>query len=213
MRFPLIPTIVVAAAVATMIGLGIWQLGRAEEKDALLARYERNSRLPAMALPPTGPVDETMLYRRVTAFCLEPIGVRLVGGKGASGRTGTRHLAECRTGAEGPGFVADIGVSPDPRAQARWRGGEVSGILVEEPSRDTLFMRLGGKGTPPRPMIVSDRAAPGLEPTAPPTPRQGNSSRFYAAQWFFFAFVAALIYLLALRRRRQGAVEEKRPRA
>ncbi|MGZ8297195.1 MAG: SURF1 family protein, partial [Allosphingosinicella sp.] len=31
MRFPLIPTILVAAAVATMIALGIWQLRRADE--------------------------------------------------------------------------------------------------------------------------------------------------------------------------------------
>ena len=35
-RWPLIPTILVAAAVATMIGLGIWQLQRREEKLALL---------------------------------------------------------------------------------------------------------------------------------------------------------------------------------
>jgi cytochrome oxidase assembly protein ShyY1 len=32
MRWPLIPTLLVAAAVATMIALGIWQLRRADEK-------------------------------------------------------------------------------------------------------------------------------------------------------------------------------------
>ena len=32
-RLPLIPTIVVAAAVAVMIGLGVWQLQRAEWID------------------------------------------------------------------------------------------------------------------------------------------------------------------------------------
>ena len=35
-RFPVISTIIVALAVATMIGLGIWQLQRKGEKEALL---------------------------------------------------------------------------------------------------------------------------------------------------------------------------------
>ncbi len=30
MRFPILPTLLVAAAVATMIALGIWQLRRAD---------------------------------------------------------------------------------------------------------------------------------------------------------------------------------------
>ena len=34
MRFPLVPTILVAAAVATIIALGIWQLRRAGEGGA-----------------------------------------------------------------------------------------------------------------------------------------------------------------------------------
>ena len=39
MKFPLVPTILVGAAVALMIGLGIWQLQRKAEKEALLASY------------------------------------------------------------------------------------------------------------------------------------------------------------------------------
>ena len=35
-KLPLVPTIIVAAAVAVMIGLGIWQLRRADEKSRLL---------------------------------------------------------------------------------------------------------------------------------------------------------------------------------
>ena len=38
-RLPLIPTIIVALAIAVMIALGFWQLGRADEKAELLARY------------------------------------------------------------------------------------------------------------------------------------------------------------------------------
>jgi cytochrome oxidase assembly protein ShyY1 len=212
-RLPLIPTIVVAAAVATMIALGIWQLGRAKEKDALAARYASNASLPAMALPATGLADESLLYRRATAFCLEVTAWRRSGGKAASGRSGTRLTAECRTGAEGPGFVADMGVSPDPRAQPQWRGGEVTGTLVPAPSQAGIWDRLTGKDAPARPMLVSLAPAPGLEASAPPLPPAENSSRYYAVQWFFFAAVAALIYILAVRRRGKGAVEQRRPQA
>jgi cytochrome oxidase assembly protein ShyY1 len=200
-RFPLLPTLFVAAAVATMIALGIWQLGRAEEKDALAARFAANRTLPVMALPTMGALDQSILYRRATAFCLQPTSWRRVGGKSASGKPGTRFLAYCRTGAEGPGFVADIGVSMNPRFEPKWTGGEVTGVVTEEPSDYSLFERLLGKIPQPSPMIVASQAAPGLEPSTPPQPPAENSSRWYAGQWFFFAFTAALIYLLALRRR------------
>ena len=38
-KLPIIPTILVALAVATMIGLGIWQLDRMRQKETLLAAY------------------------------------------------------------------------------------------------------------------------------------------------------------------------------
>lgn len=211
-RVPLLPTIVVAAAVAVMVALGIWQLGRAEEKDALAARYDANRALPVMALPPGATVDEALRYRRARAMCLDVVGWRQAGGKTADGRSGTRHLAECRTGAEGPGFVADMGVSQDPRFQPRWNGGEVTGTVVGEPPRGGLAERLSGSEAPPRPMLVSETPAPGLAPSARPEPPEGNSSRSYALQWFFFAAIAALIYVLALRRRRRDEAVPPGPR-
>lgn len=212
-RLPLLPTLLVAAAVTTMVALGIWQLGRAAEKDALAARFAANRTLPPIALPLMGPADESLLYRRATAFCLEVVGWRRAGGRSASGEPGTRHIASCRTGAEGPGFAADMGVSRDPRFEPRWRGGEVSGPVVAAPVEAGLFARIAGRAPPPRPMIVSAAAAPGLAPSAPPQPPEENSSRWYAGQWFFFAGTAALIYLLALRRRRKAAVEPRGPAA
>lgn len=203
MRFPLIPTILVAAAVATMIALGVWQLRRADEKEALQRRYERNLALPAMALPPAAVADETLLYRRATAFCLDVTAWRKTGGKSASGQGGTRFIADCRTGAEGPGFAADMGVSPDPKAHPAWKGGEVAGRIVAEPRSGSLFERLTGKSPPSRPMIVAERPAPGLQASAPPSAEASRNSLVYAFQWFFFAAAAALIYVLALRRRQQ----------
>ncbi|HET9637591.1 MAG TPA: SURF1 family cytochrome oxidase biogenesis protein [Allosphingosinicella sp.] len=203
MRFPLLPTILVAAAVATMIALGVWQLRRADEKEALQRHYERNLALPPIALPPAAVADETLLYRSATAFCLEVTGWRTTGGKAASGRGGTRFVADCRTGAEGPGFAADMGVSPDPKAKPGWKGGEVAGRIVAEPRSGTLFERLSGKSPPPRPMIVSAVPAPDLEASAPPVAEATSNSLAYAFQWFFFAAAAASIYLLALRRRQR----------
>lgn len=203
MRFPILPTILVAAAVATMIALGFWQLRRADEKKALQRQYERNLALPLMALPPGALADETLLYRRAAAFCLEVTNWRTTGGKAASGRGGTRFIADCRTGAEGPGFAADMGVSPDPKAKPAWKGGEVAGRIVAEPRAGSLFERLAGRSPPPRPMIVAERPAPGLEASAPPAAEAPNNSLAYAFQWFFFAAAAALIYVLALRRRQR----------
>jgi surfeit locus 1 family protein len=203
MRFPLVPTLLVTAAAAAMIGLGVWQLGRATEKDALQVRYDRNSQLPPMALPRIAVADQTILHRRATAFCLEVTGWRATGGKSASGQGGTRFIADCRTGAEGPGFAADMGVSPDPRTRPAWRGGEVAGRIVAEPSRAGLLARLAGRSPPARPMIVSERPASGLQASAPPAAEVTNNSLFYAFQWFFFAAAAAVIYVLALRRRQR----------
>jgi surfeit locus 1 family protein len=203
MRFPILPTVLVAAAVATMIALGFWQLRRADEKQALQARYERNLALPPIALPSAAVADEALLYRRATAFCLEVAGWRRTGGKAASGQGGTRFIADCRAGVEGPGFAADLGVSADPKARPDWRGGEVTGRIAAEPSRAGLLDRLTGKAPPPRPMIVSERPAPGLAASAPPGAEVTNNSLSYAFQWFFFAAAAAIIYLLALRRRQR----------
>jgi cytochrome oxidase assembly protein ShyY1 len=204
MRFPLLATLVVGAAVAAMIALGLWQLGRAEEKEALTARFARNAALPTMALPPMAALDEALLYRRATAFCVSVAGWRATGGKAMNGRSGTRFIADCRTGAEGPGFAADMGVSLDPRFKPLWKGGEVTGTVIPEPPREGIFDRLTGNVAPPRPMIVAETPGFDLHPSVRPDPSgMANNSLSYAFQWFFFAAVAAIVYLLALRRRQR----------
>ena len=84
-------------------------------------------------------------------------------------------------------MAVDIGWSKTPAAP-RWPGGEVHGLLL--PDGDKLLR------------LVAATPAPGLRPSAPPTPDSlPNNHRFYAFQWFFFAAAAVVIYLLALRRR------------
>lgn len=155
-----------------------------------------------MALPPAAAADERLLYRTATAFCLEVVGWRKTGGESAAGKGGTRYLAECRTGAEGPGFVADLGVSNAPGFNPVWKGGQVTGPVVPEPRLGSLWERLTGRSPPPRPMIVSRVPAPGLEASAPPDRANiPNNSLSYAIQWFLFAVTALVIYAAALWRR------------
>lgn len=193
-RWPLIPTLLVAAAVATMIGLGIWQLGRMQEKRELIAQYERAANLPQVAWPSVPPADDSLLFRRAAGFCLEVTGWRATAGQNAGGEGGWSHIASCSTGGlEGPGMQADMGWSKQSTTPA-WRGGEVAGVIVPDSKH--------------RIRLVSSKPAPGLEPSAPPSPDTiSNNHLLYAIQWFFFAAAAAVIYVLALKRRRQREPE------
>lgn len=188
-KLPLIPTIVVALAVAVMIGLGVWQLQRADEKNLLLERYAKAETLPPVAYP-TLPIadDQLPLFRHATGVCLRPVGRRTVPGKGVSGEPGYVHIIDCSTGAEGPGMSVAVGWSKDPNAKVSWSGGPVSGIIAPD---NRTRMRL-----------VAASAPPGLETVAPPSLESiPNNHRSYAIQWFLFAGIAVLIYFLALRLR------------
>jgi cytochrome oxidase assembly protein ShyY1 len=193
-RLPVIPTIIVAAAVAAMIGLGIWQLHRADWKKGLIAQYRHAATLPPIAWPSVPPADvDALLYRRATGFCTEVLGWRAAAGRSASDEAGWSHVASCRTGgAEGPGMQVDMGWSNSSAPPATWKGGEVSGIIG--PDRNARIR------------LVSARPAPGLQPSAAPSPEMTpNNHLFYAIQWFFFAAAAAIIYVLALRRRQRNS--------
>ena len=192
-RLPIVPTIIVAAAVALMIGLGVWQLQRARWKEGLLARYAQADKLPPITWP-TIPVkrDELPLYRHATGLCAKAVGQRAVAGENRAGEPGYVHIVDCATGAEGPGMSVEVGWSKNPNAKVSWPGGLVSGIIA--PDR-----RMGMR-------LVAASAPPGLEPSATPSLTSiPNNHRFYAIQWFAFAAIALVIYGLALRKRtREG---------
>lgn len=188
-RLPLIPTILVAFAVAAMIGLGIWQLRRAAEKDGLIARYANARSLPPISYP-TIPVaqDQLPLFRHATAMCLRPVSKRVTAGRDRKEETGFVHIVDCTTGAEGPGLSVELGWSKDPNAKFNWPGGLVSGIIAPD-SRNR--MRLVA-ATPPQGLQAS------AEPSVKAIP---NNHRSYAIQWFAFAAIALVIYMLAVRKR------------
>lgn len=203
-RFPLVPTLIVGLAVAAMIGLGVWQLQRKAEKEAALAEYALNLDRPAMAFPRV-PVGDRYLFRRASALCLEVVGWQREGGRAANGTTGWREIAQCRTGAEGPALLVDMGVATDPKLVPGWKGGPVSGTITHAPNHVPLIAALFSSAPKPL-MLVSDAPAPGLLLT--PRPGLGsvpNNHLAYAVQWFLFALVAAVIYVLALRLRQRKA--------
>jgi surfeit locus 1 family protein len=195
-RVPVLPTLVVALACAAMVALGLWQLlDRRPAKLAYLEQVRANPGLPPVAFPRLP--DETLLFRRASGFCLQPTAIRLEGAGGA----GFRAIAECRTGAEGPGMAVQLGTTRDPEAKVRWPGGAVRGYLTHAPDERPVLAGLYDH-SPARMMLVMAPPAPGLGPNLPPDPDAvPNNHLAYAVQWFFFAAVAALIYLLALRRR------------
>lgn len=178
-RWPLIPTAFVLAAVATMIGLGIWQLGRMGEKAELLARYEAAAgEMGDVAFPQAGEGAEVW-FRRARLDCAGPVRIEAVAGTSARGQKGWVQRATCADGT-----LVDIGFTRD-LAAPDWAGGEVSGVIA------------------PGPRLVADPPAAGLQAMARPDPGDlPNNHLAYAGQWFFFAITALVIYVLALKRRR-----------
>lgn len=199
-RFPVVATILVGLAVAAMIALGIWQLQRRTEKEALLAQLTANQHLPPIAFPAI-PVDDTLLFRRASVFCLKPVAWQSRGGRDATGEPGWREIATCSTGAEGPGVTVQIGVAPIANARPNWGGGKVSGYISYAPS-DAPLIVTAFSHAPKTLMLVADPPQAGLAAN-PPADLSSvpNNHLAYAVQWFLFALVAGIIYAIALRRR------------
>ncbi|HEY0594469.1 SURF1 family protein [Sphingopyxis sp.] len=201
-RWPVIPTLLVLAAVAVMIALGVWQLQRKNEKEALIALFQRNMAMSSLVTyPRLPPVEDRFLYRKSSVVCLEPVRWDPRSGTDRKGKAGIRMIADCRTGAEGPGVLIDVGIGDD-FASPKWKGGTVQGTIVPGPEQPTVIERMTGNATPARAMLIADMPIAGLRasavPSADDTP---NNHLAYAVQWFLFAAAALVIYILAVRRR------------
>lgn len=200
-RIPLVPTAIVALAVAAMIGLGLWQLMvRLPQKQDQLAQLAANPAKPEIAFPRLP--DDRLLFRKASGYCVAPVAGKLTG----AGSAGFRYIVECRTGgAEGPGMLVQLGTTRDPMAKPEWPGGAVSGYVSHAPDGRSMFASLFDR-TPKRLMLVADTPAPGLAPNAAPDLSSvPNNHLAYGVQWFLFAAVASVIYVLALRWRGRKA--------
>jgi surfeit locus 1 family protein len=180
---PIIPTLIVAAAVAAMIALGVWQLRRAEWKADLLARYSQAQTMSSNVPWPRSNAElERSRFRWSQFDCRRVLAIRTTAATSAGGAKGVAQIARCAIDGGGEAEVA-LGWSP-PTEQVSWSGGPVSGIIAA-----------GG-------VLHAAQVLRGLEPLAPPDPNDlPNNHLMYAGQWFFFALTALVIYGLALRKR------------
>lgn len=199
-RWPIIPTLVVALAVAAMIALGLWQLlDRLPQKEAFLAQLAQNPAKPAMTFPRVP--DDTLLFRKSGLFCLQPLNPQVVG----AGASGYRMIVECRTGAEGPGAKVQLGTTRDPNAKLTWKGGQINGFLSHAPDSRSMIEAQFNRA-PQQLMLVAANPPQGLSPNGrPDLSSVPNNHLAYAVQWFLFAAIAAIIYVLALRYRGKRA--------
>ena len=183
-RVPVFATLLVVAAVAVMIRLGLWQLDRAHQKEALLATYAQAQTMSSdAAYPKDAAAAERVLYRHSRVDCRAVRAIRALAGHNAEGETGLAHVADCVLAGGGTARVV-IGWSRDPTVKPQWRGGEVGGVIA------------------PGPRLVASPPLAGLEANENPDPADvPNNHLSYAVQWFLFAATALVIYALALRKR------------
>lgn len=195
-RLPLVPTLIVALAVAAMIALGIWQLQRARWKGRMLADYAAAAAMPAVDLDPLLDGRATLpplSFRRALVTChAEGVRPEVRAGRNGADRVGQVYLIPCRPGADGPAGRI--------RVNAGWSARLDNAV---RPSLDgTVAGRLGAVGEDGPIVLTAATAAPPLVPSAPASIESiPNNHLLYAFQWFFFAAAAVLIYWLALRRR------------
>jgi cytochrome oxidase assembly protein ShyY1 len=199
-RWPLVPTLLTALAVPTMVGLGVWQLERALWKEGLLARLNANANAPELRLgeasiPPDAGFRRVVLWLDCPPAPPTPSAARL-----PSGRPGYGWRLSCRAG-DGGFVTVNLGASAGPldAGRARALGQAASGRSIW---RGVLVERPGG--APGWLLVSADPVAP-LEPAEPPTlDTIPNNHRGYAVQWFGFAATLAIIFALWLRRWRRG---------
>jgi surfeit locus 1 family protein len=196
-KVPIVPTIIVVAAVLTMIGLGIWQLQRAAWKESLLAHYREaltmSSDVPFPVADPAA--AEKVLYRHSRVNCRSTSGQwDSIAGRNAQGEAGYVHIAHCEIG-DGKIAYVQAGWSQRPEPPV-WQGGaEVGGFVAPY-----------NKGVGAR--LIASPPLAGLEANAAPNPEDiPNNHMAYVFQWFFFAATAAVIYMLALRKRWKSSPE------
>jgi surfeit locus 1 family protein len=194
-KVPLLPTLIVAAAVATMIALGVWQLQRKQWKESLLARYQAAESMSTDVPWPRNTAEiERALYRHARLSCARVTRIGAIAGRSAQGESGWAHVVTCQLDGGGEADVA-LGWSREPTDVA-WGGGEVSGFVAPAVKGARLI------AAPPQ---------AGLAQLAAPDPLDlPNNHLSYAVQWFFFAATAAVIYVLALRKRWRDADSAKR---
>ncbi|MEP5937403.1 MAG: SURF1 family cytochrome oxidase biogenesis protein [Erythrobacter sp.] len=191
---PIIPSIVVAACVTTMIMLGFWQLGRVEEKEQQISLYAtalKNGDLRPFPGENGGVASEADLFHPTGFECTKVNAREAISGRSQTDQSGYAQIARCET-VRGPADVK-LGWSASPDFPD-WNGGVVEGLIAPG-GRDGARVQMA-------------EPIEGLQPLAVPDPNDlPNNHLAYAGQWFLFALTALVIYFLAIRSRAKARRE------
>ncbi|WNO53385.1 SURF1 family protein [Stakelama saccharophila] len=199
-RLPVLPTVIVALAVAAMVALGIWQLQRLDWKEGLLAQYSANEHKPPIPFPARP--DRSALFRRAYGRCAGPVDFH----KEGAGRYGFRVVAHCRGTEDTPPMFVQLGITRDPEQKVGWPGGPVSGFISHAPDHRSVIGQIFDD-TPKALMLVADTPPDGLAANPPADLSAVPNNHFaYAIQWFIFAALAVVIYALAIIRRNRSVL-------
>jgi len=204
-RPPVLATLVVALAVAAMIGLGLWQLHRLAWKQDLLARYGAGAAIAAPLRVTVADLPSDAAYRHIAWDCPVAGPDQVVGGTNADGRSGWAHVVLCTHPGRGGQTSVPVVIGWSLAvAPVQWAGGAFTGVAVPG-IKSGVRLPSSVPGGATRNLdwhIVADPPLAGLVANARPDPREiANNHLAYAVQWFAFAVTALVIYALALRRR------------
>lgn len=226
--------------VATCVALGLWQLRRLDEKQAIVALFQARSGAPPVEVTALAEVGADLRYRRVraTGRWLPEYEVAIVhrtrGGVPGSDIVTPLQLADQSVLLVRRGWVPIEQADP-PIAAAHPPEGVVTvmGILLPSEERgafgppvpDTereqfpridvarISLRMAQAPFPVEVWLATDPAiGEGLQPIAIVEPDEGPH-RSYAFQWFAFAAIAIVTCVALLRRgTRPAASPEPNPR-
>lgn len=226
----LLPTVMTAAGVALLLGLGTWQVERLHWKEGLIAARESRLAAPPIDLPPDGD-PAAVEYRRVH-FSGRYLYDRemYLAARTLNGETGYHVVIPVRPAA-GAAVLVDRGWIPlyrkDPssRPEARPDGPALIDGYVRLPERPNMFTPPNDPGqnmwfsvdlaamaryaglAAVRPYYI--QAAPGPDPKALPigiklSVELPNNHLQYALTWYALAVALLITYILYMRRRRAG---------
>ncbi len=230
-------SVTVVLACAIFVKLGLWQMARAESRQALAEVVGQRPLLATVELTESTPFEEALLYRRaVVRGSFEPAGRILLDGRKQDGRLGYHLIVPLRISGGDLRVLVNRGWIPREEAQravAAPSAGdtEVRG-LITRPALPAI--RLGGasgadwgerwpyldvehfaalRNYPVGPLVLIEDARLVSETLA----ALGNGEEKwgmhmgYAIQWFAFALLAVGLYALHSVRR-PGSTEAERGR-
>ena len=228
---PLLATMLVATLCA---GLGVWQLGRAQEKRALQARYERLTRDPPIEVPPAALRARDVEFRRVTAHgTFDPRYAVLVDNRVRHGTPGYYVIMPLALGGGryvlvNRGWIAGI---PDrsrlPDVRTPNTPVEVTGVAVVPAPRVFELSTQVTAGNVWQNLTIARYRSAYPVPIQPFVIRQDNTlddglvrewqaldfgierHYGYAVQWFLLAATALAFYVVTHVRRTRGTRKEK----